>query len=63
MPTMPGMVTPPGDPDAPAPEAEASVPQGAEPMSAEEAGAVQSDGKSMPDSFPVRNINALAPMM
>lgn len=59
MPTAPTAVTPPSDPNAPAPE----TPPMGEPMSAEEAGAVQSDGKSMPDSFPVRNINALAAMM
>lgn len=56
-PSEPTEVTPPTDPNAPAPE----------PMSAEASGAVedvlQSDGKSMPDSFPVRNINALAPFL
>lgn len=63
MPTAPTAMTPPTDPNAPAPEADAGVPQGAEPMSAEEAGAVQSDGKSMPDTFPIRNINNLAALM
>jgi hypothetical protein len=58
--TAPIAVTPPDSPNAPAPE-------GA-PMTPEDAGAVpedavQSDGKSMPDSFPVRNVNALAPMV
>ena len=60
-PTAPTAVTPPEDPNAPAPEV-------TEPLSPEEAGAVsedgsQADGKSMPDSFPVRNVNALSPMV
>lgn len=61
LPTTPEISTAPDDPNAPAPE---------EPMTPEAAGAVpedplavQSDGKSMPDSFPVRNINNLAAMM
>lgn len=56
-PTAPTDVTPPSDPNAPLPEAPA------EPMSAEDSGAVQSDGKSMPDSFPVRNVNSLLPLV
>lgn len=60
-PTAPVEMTPPNEPNAPLPE----------PMSPEDAGAIpegnsldfQPDGKSMPDSFPVRNVNALAPMM
>jgi hypothetical protein len=60
-PTAPTAVTPPEDPNAPAPEV-------TEPLSPEEAGVVsedgeQADGKSMPDSFPVRNVNALSPMI
>lgn len=60
-PTAPTAVTPPEDPNAPAPEV-------TEPLSPEEAGVVsedgeQADGKSMPDSFPVRNVNALSPMV
>lgn len=55
LPTAPTEVTPTEDPNAPV----------AEPMSAEQAGvidsannpfAAQSDGKSMPDSFPIRSI-------
>lgn len=60
IPTAPTELTPPGDPNAPMPEM-------AEPMSPEAAGAVegdvQADGKSMPDSFPVRNIESLAAML
>lgn len=61
LPTMPTDITPAEDPNAPQPEM-------SEPMSAEDAGvidegAVQSDGKSMPDSFPVRNVNSLMPMI
>lgn len=57
-PSAPTAVTPPNEPNAPAPQ----------PMSAEAAGAVspygtQSDGKSMPNSFPTRNINSLEPML
>lgn len=58
MPTPPVEVTPPNDPNAPLPEE-----LGGEPMSAEDAGAIQADGKSMPDSFPVRNINSLLPLI
>lgn len=59
LPTAPTEVTPPGDPNAPVMGTETD----AEPMTPEEAGAVQSDGKSMPDSFPVRNVNNLAALM
>lgn len=56
-PSDPIAQTPPTAPNAPAPEAPTS-----EPLSPEDAGAVsddgvQSDGKSMPNSFPVRNVN------
>lgn len=57
-PTAPTAVTPPNDPNAPTP-----------PMTADAAGAVkspdgtQSDGKSMPNSFPVRSVGGLAQMM
>lgn len=61
LPTPPDEITPPGDPNAPPPEEMGGEP--AMPMTPEEAGAIQADGKSMPDSFPVRNVNALAPMM
>lgn len=62
-PTAPTAATPPNDPNAPAPDPNAAPP--AQPMSAEAAGAVakQTDGKTMPTSFPVRNVNSLAPMM
>ena len=59
IPTAPTEVTPPGDPNAPVMGTETD----AEPMTPEDAGAVQSDGKSMPDSFPVRNVNNLAALM
>lgn len=64
-PTQPTAVTPPNSPNAPAPETPGAPSQ---PMSAEASGAVspdgtQSDGKSLPNSFPVRNVNSLAPMM
>lgn len=57
-PTAPAAVTAPEDPNAPAPE----VPDASMPLSAEDAGAVesdglQSDGKSMPNSFPIRSVN------
>lgn len=57
-PSAPAEVTAPDDPNAPMPGTET----GAQPLTAEEAGAVdpmsvQPDGKSMPDTFPVRNIN------
>ena len=62
LPTAPDAVTPPDDPNAPVDGTDPlAIPS--EPMTPEDAGAVQSDGKSMPDSFPVRNVNALAPMM
>lgn len=57
-PSEPTAVTPPDEPNAPLPE----VMEG-QPMTPEEAGAIQSDGKSMPTSFPVRNVNSLAPLM
>lgn len=62
-PSAPTAVTPPNDPNAPPPEP-------TKPMSPEAAGAVppsdpnaidystQPDGKSMPDSFPVRSVNS-----
>ena len=55
-PTAPAAVTPPEDPNAPAPEM-------IEPMTAEDAGAVsedgtQADGKSMPNTFPIRSVNS-----
>lgn len=65
-PSAPIAQTPSNDPNAPAPEAptDATV----SPMSAEEAGAVsndpfgtQTDGKSMPTSFPIRNVKSLIP--
>lgn len=54
-PSAPVAVTPPTDPNAPAPEA-------TQPLSPEDAGAVspdgtQADGKSLPNTFPVRNVN------
>lgn len=57
-PSAPTAVTPPNDPNAPPPEMET-----AEPLSAEDAGAVdpmavQADGKSMPDTFPIRSVNS-----
>lgn len=55
LPTPPTEVTPPSDPNAPMPE-EAPT----EPMTPEESGAIQADGKSMPESFPVRNLNNAA---
>lgn len=63
-------VTAPGDPNAPTAEgqdpfaamaAEAAPEAPAEPMTPEDAGALQADGKSMPDTFPVRNVNSLIP--
>jgi hypothetical protein len=63
-PTPPSEVTPSGDPNAPIAEGQDPMaPPPPEPMTPEEAGAVQSDGKSMPDTFPVRNVNALMPML
>lgn len=59
-PTAPAVETAPEDPNAPMPGGDGAPGM---PMTPEEAGAVQSDGKSMPDSFPVRNINSLAPML
>lgn len=61
LPSMPTEVTAPGDPNAPTPE----VPT--EPMTPEEVGAipsgdgVQADGKSMPNSFPLRSLNSYLP--
>lgn len=60
LPTLPNEVTAPEDPNAPMPEEAVGI---TEPMSPEDAGALQADGKSMPDTFPVRNINNLAPML
>ncbi len=63
-PTPATAITPPGDPNAPTADGlDPMAPPPAEPMTPEDAGAVQADGKSMPDSFPVRNVNALAPMV
>lgn len=64
LPSTPEAVTPPNDPNAPMP----GTMTGAEPMTPEDAGAIspdgtQPDGKSMPDSFPIRNVNNLAPML
>lgn len=63
MPTAPEVATAPSDPNAPLPDIKDS-----QPMTAEAAGAVsqdgtQTDGKSMPNSFPVRNVNNLAAIM
>lgn len=60
-PSAPTEVTPEDMPNAPQPEG--TEPPMEAPMSPEEAGAVQTDGKSMPDSFPVRNVNSLAAFM
>lgn len=60
LPTPPANVTPPGDPNAPVADGQDPM---AAPMSPEESGAVasedatQADGKSMPNTFPVRNVN------
>lgn len=64
LPSQPTAQTPPQDPNAPAP----GTVTDAEPMTPEAAGAVsedgtQQDGKSMPNSFPVRNVNSLMPLM
>jgi hypothetical protein len=71
IPTKPNAITPPGDPNAPVPDAENPQENAAEggieePLSATAAGAVspdgtQTDGKSMPNSFPVRNVNSIMP--
>lgn len=59
-PSAPAGVTPPEDPNAPIEDGtDPMAPPPAEPMTPEDAGAIQADGKSMPDSFPVRNINNL----
>jgi hypothetical protein len=61
LPSLPNEVTPSEDPNAPLPEGE-ELPDpmtSGEPMTPEDAGALQADGKSMPDTFPVRNINNL----
>lgn len=55
-------MAPPAEPAMPGMPGAAAPPM-APPMTPEEAGAVQADGKSMPDSFPVRNINSLNPIM
>ena len=58
-PTPTTEMTPPDEPNAPIPEELL----GAEPLPAEEAGAIsneQVDGKQLPTSFPVRNINNMA---
>jgi hypothetical protein len=59
-PTAPTEETAPGDPNAPIPEEvmSAAADAAAQPMSAEEAGAVQADGKAMPTSFPLRSVNS-----
>lgn len=61
-PTAPTAETPPEDPNAPV-DGTDPLAAPAEPLTPEEAGAVQSDGKSMPDTFPVRNVNNLAAIM
>lgn len=63
LPSEPTQVTPPDQPNAPQPDGPP-----AQPLTPEQAGAVssdgvQSDGKSMPNSFPVRNVANLAPML
>lgn len=67
VPTAPTEATAPGDPNAPTAEGAdpiaAAVADMQQPMSPEEAGAIQADGKSMPNSFPVRNVNNLAALM
>lgn len=62
-PSAPAEVTPVDQPNAPAPEGELQMPMTPEDAGAVDPMAVQSDGKSMPDSFPVRNVNALSPMI
>ncbi len=58
LPSAPEVMTAPEDPNAPMPE-EGVLPGDlnslGEPLSPEDAGAVQADGKSMPDTFPVRS--------
>lgn len=63
IPTPPTEITPPEDPNAPIADGQDPFAMPAEPMTPEDAGAVQADGKSMPDTFPIRNINAMAPML
>ena len=64
LPTPPEDVTLPGDPNAPIADGQDPMaPPPAEPMTPEDAGAIQSDGKKMPESFPVRNVNSLVPML
>lgn len=47
--------------EMPMPPMDMGAPMEGQPMSPEESGAIQADGKSMPESFPVRNLNSLAP--
>lgn len=55
-PTAPEEITPPEDPNAPIEGGlDPMAPPPAEPMTPEDAGAVQADGKSMPDTFPIRS--------
>ena len=66
LPTQPNAITPPDDPNAPAPEAETAPENTAEagieePLPAEMAGAIsntQPDGKTLPSTFPVRSVNS-----
>lgn len=63
-PTAPTEVTPADEPNAPIADGQDPMaPPAPTPMSPEESGAVQSDGKSMPDTFPVRNVNAMLPLV
>lgn len=54
LPTAPTEATPEDMPNAPLAEGE-PAPMPADALSAEEAGAIQADGKSMPNTFPVRS--------
>lgn len=59
LPSAPAAMTAPEDPNAPV--AEGLDPMAPVPMAAEEVGAVdgvQADGKSMPDTFPIRSVNS-----
>lgn len=58
LPTTPTAVTPPDSPNAPAPLS-ADAAGAVSPTGATSQDKVQSDGKSMPDTFPVRNVNSL----
>lgn len=56
-PTAPTQVTPPNDPNAPAPDGSGAMPMSPEAAGAVSADGVQSDGKSMPNSFPIRSVS------